>query len=129
MRFLSTKTHGVLDYLVSILLIIAPWVLGFAGNNTATYVPVALGLVTVMYSLLTNYEWGAVKVISMPMHIMLDFVSGVLLAASPWLFGFSNYIFMPHLVVGILEILISLITQPLPYSHRPHSADVSLKQM
>lgn|SRR5690606_7640758 len=114
MRFIPTKVHGVLDYLVGILLIAAPWVLGFARGGAETWVPVALGTGTILYSLMTDYELGLSKSISMPTHLSLDLVGGVLLAASPWLFGFSEYVYLPHLIVGLFEIVASLTTERTP---------------
>jgi hypothetical protein len=52
--------------------------------------------------------------ISMPTHLMLDLGGGVLLALSPWLFGFSEYVWQPHLIVGLLEIGTSLMTRRIP---------------
>lgn len=121
MRFLSTKAHGVLDYLVGALLIAAPWLFGFARGGAETWIFVILGAGALMYSLLTNYELGAVKKIPMPMHLILDAMSGILLAASPWLFGFSDYVSTPHVVFGLFEIGASLITQKTP-SFRTSSA-------
>ena len=69
MRFLSTKAHGILDYLVGVILIAAPWILGFAYNGAETWVPVILGAGAIMYSLLTNYEMGVSKTISMRTHV------------------------------------------------------------
>lgn len=111
MRVLSTKIHGVLDYLVGIVLILIPWLLHFAGPNAATYMMVGSGGVAIIYSLFTDYEWGAVRAIPMSSHLMLDLLSGVFLAVSPWLFGFSTYMYLPHLVFGLLEIIVSLITR------------------
>ncbi len=61
-----------------------------------------------------DYELGLVKQLSMRTHLGLDLASGVLLAASPWLFGFSDYVTTPHLVLGILEIGASLMTKTEP---------------
>ncbi len=47
----------------------------------------------------------------MPIHLGADVLAGILLAASPWLFGFSDRVFWPHLIVGALEIGAGLITQ------------------
>ena len=104
-----------MDYFVAVILILVPWLLDFAGQNSATYVLVALGLSTIAYSLITNYEWGAAKIIPMPTHLRLDLVSGVILALSPWLFGFSIYIHLPHVVLGVLEVMVSLMTNTIPY--------------
>jgi len=68
--------------------------------------------------LLTNYELGVTKGISMRTHLTLDLMSGILLAASPWIFGFSEYVYLPHLVLGILEIGASLVTSTQP-QHGP----------
>ena len=110
MRFIPTRVHGVLDYLVGILLIAAPWLLGFADNTAQTYVPVALGIMALVYSLCTNYELGAYKGISMKTHLTLDFLSGAFLAASPWLFNFDDRVYMPHLILGIFEMGAALMT-------------------
>src|SRR5688572_21000048 len=118
MRVLSTKAHGVLDYLVGAILMAAPWVLGFAQNRAETWVPVILGASAIWYSLFTTYEMCVSKKLSMPMHLGIDIASGILLAASPWLFGFNDYIYMPHLVIGIGEILIASITDRTPYRNR-----------
>jgi hypothetical protein len=121
MRILSTKVHGILDYLVGVILIAAPWVLGFAQNGAETWVPVILGAGAILYSLLTNYEMGVSKTISMRTHLALDIASGILLAASPWIFNFNDYVYLPHLVLGLGEILIASITERYPSYDRNHS--------
>jgi hypothetical protein len=49
--------------------------------------------------------------ITMPTHLMLDMAGGALLAASPWLFGFSDYVTTPHVVVGLFEIVTAAVTE------------------
>jgi hypothetical protein len=114
MRFISTRVHGVLDYLMGLLLLAAPYLLGFADGSAAQYVPQALGAALLGASLLTNYELGLMRVIPMPMHLMLDFASGALLAASPWLFGFADRLYWPHLILGLLEVGAALTTRTVP---------------
>src|SRR5690606_21786694 len=122
MRFLSTRAHGIMDYLMGILLIAAPWLFDFARGGAETWVPVILGAGVILYSLMTDYEYGLSPAISMRTHLKLDLLSGILLAASPWLFGFSDYIFLPHLIVGILEIGASLVTHTVPANMSRHAA-------
>lgn len=114
MRIIPTKIHGGLDYLIGFLLIVSPWLLGFATGGAAQWVPIILGIGVIGYSLLTDYELGAAKVISVPVHLGLDIVGGILLAASPWLFGFADLVFWPHLIVGVLEIGAGLMTKTSP---------------
>ena len=123
MRFLGTRIHGVLDYVVALVLITAPWALGYSFKGAETWVPVLLGAFTAVYSLMTDYEMGASRVISMRTHLLLDLLSGVLLAASPWLFNFHEYVYLPHVVLGITEIVVSLITKTHPLNEKQvHSA-------
>ena len=114
MRFIPTRVHGVLDYLVGALLIAAPWLLNFNRVGAETWVPVILGVGALIYSLLTNYELGVVRRIPVGTHLGLDAASGVLLALSPWLFGFSSYVFWPHLILGLFEVAAALTTQTTP---------------
>lgn len=114
MRFLPTRTHGYMDYLMGILLMSAPWIFGFYRGGAETWVPVALGAGVILYSLLTNYELGMVKTLPMPAHLGLDALGGLVLAASPWLFGFDEYVWIPHVVFGVLEIGSALVTRTRP---------------
>lgn len=119
MRFLPTRIHGVLDYLMGLLLIASPWLFGFADvGGAAVWLPVVLGLGALLYSAFTDYEFGLVRRIPMPTHLMLDLGSGVLLAVSPWLFGFADVVWMPHLVLGLVEIGAALVTEQAPSEDR-----------
>ncbi len=76
--------------------------------------PVVLGAGALLYSLLTDYELGVAKVFSMSAHLWLDVLSGSLLAVSPWLFGFSDFIVWPHLTLGLLEVVAAVATRRVP---------------
>jgi hypothetical protein len=115
MRVIETSTHGYLDYLVGVLLIVAPWAMGFAAGGAETSVPVILGAGTILYSLFTDYELSLSHSIPMRVHLLLDLAAGILLAVSPWLFGFADLVWAPHLVIGLFEIIVSLITKRVPY--------------
>ncbi len=118
MRFIPTRVHGILDYLVGLLLIAAPWVFNFDRGGAETWVPVALGVGALLYSVFTDYELGLVRRFPMPTHLTLDLLSGILLAASPWLFGFSEFVYLPHLILGVLEVGASLTTKTTPSAPR-----------
>ena len=117
-RFLPTKVHGVLDYVVGVALILAPNIFGFANvGGPAVFIPRLLGIVLIAYSLLTRYEWGLIKVISMPYHLVVDALAAIFLALSPFLFGFSNQevrVWLPHVVVGIAVILVVAVSKTHP---------------
>lgn len=118
MRFIPTHAHGALDYLTAVALVAGPWLLGFARGGAETWVPVGLGLGVVAYSLVTDYEWGVAPLISMPAHLWLDGANGALLALSPWLFGFLEVTYLPHLAVGLFEIGAACLSRPAPGPRR-----------
>lgn len=114
MRFIPTRIHGVLDYLMGLVLIAVPSVLGLNQGGLQTWLPVALGAGVIGYSLLTDYELSLAKLIPMPIHLGLDIVGGLLLAASPRLFGFAEQARIPYLVLGLVEVVVALVTQTTP---------------
>ena len=90
MRFIPTKFHAPLDYIVGVLLIAAPWIFQFSDVTAATADSIVLGIGLIAYSLFTNYELGVWKVAPMAVHNLIDVIAGALLVASPWLFGFAD---------------------------------------
>ena len=121
MRFISTQIHGVLDYLSAVLLIAAPWLFGFEDVTTAKWVAVIAGVLILLMSIFTKYELGMIRSIPMATHLSIDVVTGVVLAASPWIFGFAESVFWPHLLIGLLEIGAGIFTHKMPYSTEVHS--------
>jgi uncharacterized membrane protein HdeD (DUF308 family) len=125
MRFIPTKLHAPLDYIVGAALIAAPWIFQFSEHKAATVVPIVLGIGLIAYSLFTNYELGVWKVAPMAVHNVIDVVAGTVLAASPWLFGFADEsanVWAPHLVVGLAAIFLGLTTIQQGYSYRRSGA-------
>jgi len=112
MRLIPSRIHGFLDYATALLLIAAPWLFNFAGNGAETWVPVVLGIGVVAYSLITAYEWGVSPLLSMRTHLIIDALGGALLALSPWLFGFADRVWAPHLFVGLFELAAAALTRP-----------------
>ncbi len=117
MRIIPTRIHGFIDYGTGLLLLVAPYLFGFATGGPKQWVPMLLGAATIGMSLITDYELSLARLIPMPMHLGVDILSGVLLAASPWLFGFSDQVFLPHLIVGLMEIVIPCMTETTPRHH------------
>ncbi|SKB68875.1 SPW repeat-containing protein [Parapedobacter luteus] len=110
MRFIGRRFHAVLDYMAGLLLIAAPWLFGFTSIAAATWVAVIIGVAIIGMSLFTDYEGGVVKEIPMSTHLAIDVFAGLVLAASPWLFGFADQFYGPHLILGILEAGAGLFT-------------------
>jgi hypothetical protein len=128
MRFIPTRLHAPVDYIVGVALIAAPWIFQFSEHTAATAIPIVLGIGLIAYSLLTDYELGLWRTFPMSIHNLIDIAAGGLLAASPWLFGFADEsanVWVPHLVVGLAAVFLGLTTkQSGGYSYRK-TADTS----
>lgn len=102
--------HAKIDYIAGIIFFASPWIFGFSEIVPAAWVVIAVAATALAMSLFTDYEGGVVRSIPMRIHLMVDVFSGALLAASPWLFGFADEVFVPHLAMGLFEISAGLLT-------------------
>ena len=127
MRFIPTRFHAPLDYIVGAVLIAAPWIFQFSEHGAATAISIVLGIGLIAYSLFTNYELGVWKVAPMAVHNLIDIVAGALLAASPWIFGFADEgtnAWVPFVVIGVAAIFLGLTTKQLGgYRYGKRSVD------
>lgn len=111
---LSRPVHGVLDYLYAAAIAIAPDLLHFEDEETATTLCRSTGLATVVTSLFTRYELGLVKVLPFKGHLAADALTGFLAIGAPWLFKFDGNPRARNTFVGfgLLAFLVVLLTQP-----------------
>jgi hypothetical protein len=113
MKFLSTRTHGLIDYLSVGSLIALPRALGWSDRVTNFVTGSALGALG--YSLLTRYELGVLKVLPMPGHLLLDGLSGAMFCGAPFLFPDEDTTVQSMLVgIGLFEIGVALTTETEP---------------
>ncbi len=117
MRLITTRMHGVADYLIGILLLCSPWLFKFSNAGTAQYVAMIAGAILIVMSFLTNYEEGIFKKIPLNVHFAADILIGMFLVSSPWILGFASVVFLPHLIGGILEIITGFFTDRIHVSH------------
>ena len=114
MKLISTKAHTIIGLIVGVVLLFAPSIFGFDDNNAATTVATVVGIFIILNELVTTSPYSPFKLVPMKVHIVLDVVTGLFLAASPWLFSFANNDepsqWVPHLVVGIMVAGYALVT-------------------
>ena len=124
---ISTRMHGILDYLVAAVIIVVPayfLMTGAAADGTAlpesvdasqgptaAWVLIIAGIIIVGQSLFTRYELSLVPAIPMSVHLVIDVLLGLALIASPWLFGFADIIWWPHVLVGLVALGTAALTQ------------------
>ena len=111
MRFIPARIHGIVDYPWGLLIAASPWLFGFADGSAAQWMPVLLGGGIVLMNLLTDYEPGLVRIIPVSVHLVVDALGGALLAVSPWVFGFADRTYLPHLILGLAEVALSIFTR------------------
>jgi hypothetical protein len=88
-RFLSPRLHGVVDYLAAASLLTLPFILGLGETQPlARWLAVGTGAAVVVVSLLTDYRYGAVRVLPFRGHLAIDAAAATVFALAPALFGF-----------------------------------------
>jgi len=114
MGIITAKTHTIIGLIVGIILLFAPMLFGFSDNSAATLSAIIVGIFIIANELITTSPVSPLKLVPMKIHIVLDVVTGLFLALSPWLFNFMNSDrpeqWVPHLVVGIMVIGYALLT-------------------
>jgi len=114
MKFLSTRTHTIIGLVVGAALVVAPWLFGFADEGgAAVTVPIAVGIFILISELTTTSAVSLIKLVPMKIHIIVDILTGIFLAVSPWLFMFNDLpanAWVPHLIVGIMVAGYALVT-------------------
>lgn len=116
LRVIPTRLHGAIDYLVSVLVLALPFMAGEQGG--LRWVFVTLGCAGIIYSLVTDYEWGVVRLLPMPWHLALDVVFGVAMLALGILLWLSR-LGVISAVIGIAAQILAAITELRPRTARP----------
>jgi hypothetical protein len=110
MRFIPTKTHGLIDYLSVGFLFGLPRILKWSKTVTNLMTGAALG--TLLYSLFTRYELGAIKTIPFEAHLSLDALSGAAFCAAPLLLKDEDRTVNASLMgIGLFEIAAALTSE------------------
>jgi hypothetical protein len=120
----------MIDYATALVLIVVPLLflggggavegaaaeaaeaVGAGGDRPAAiWVLVVSGVLLLGLGALTRYELGLVKTVPMQAHLYTDMGLGVFLIVSPWLLGFADLVWWPHVVVGALEVGVAAMTR------------------
>ena len=116
LRSIPTLTHALLDHLLGAILIVSPWILDFhRAVDLAIWMPMAVGTVLVISSLITRYEMGLFQWIPLEWHMRIDTTLGLILAISPWVLGFADNVILPHVVGGSVLAIMPLFSQRKPF--------------
>ena len=124
MQVISTKTHGILDYMTVGFALAFPRVLRCSNEFTNAVTMIALGKLG--YAMMTKHELGAAKLIPMKAHLAMDAVGGATLAALPFLMDEENPAAVACAVgMGLFDIAAAPITST-DDVECPSSADAAM---
>ena len=100
-----------MDYATVALFALAPTLFDFTGTYATVCYVLAAGYLVV--TLLTAFPMGVIKMIPFPIHGGFELVSGPIMLASPWIFGFANDNPVARnffVAMGIVFLLVWMIT-------------------
>ena len=110
LRSIGALAHGIIDYLMVIILVIGPGVAGFSGKQAIfCYL---LAAVHFIMTVLTRFPLGAVKIIGFPLHGAIEALVAILLIVLPWMANFFRGVHSRNffIAIGLLIGLIALLT-------------------
>jgi hypothetical protein len=114
-RPIDATLHGVTDYSVGTLLMTAfPKLAGIEGTRSAGQIRIA-GAVHAGYSTLTDYPPGIVKLIPFQLHLAIDAIGAMALAATPFVTGQykkGRKEWVPHVGLCLFELASLAMTDP-----------------
>lgn len=113
---ISSKTHGVLDYVSGALITFSPWIFGFVNvGGAALFIPVFIGSISLFMTMFTNNYWGMVKMIQLQFNMVVDMFVGVTLILSPFVYHFYHLVVWPHVLLGLLALCEGMFSQFSPF--------------
>jgi len=112
MKVIYTKVHGYLDYALGFVLLLIPSILQLDSDSLESLIFYILSILILFYSILTDYELGVYKILPMKVHLIVDLVAGIFLLVSPWIFGFYHTIYLPYVILGLIQIGCAILTKP-----------------
>ena len=111
-RIITPRVHGLLDYMSAIVLILAPSVLELNEVSPYAYwLSVIAGVILILYSLMTDYDFSIGMLIPLKTHLVIDFSAGVLFILWPFIFDFTGLALAYYLVMGFGILLVVGLTQ------------------
>lgn len=110
MKIISSKLHGIIDYLFSTFLLLSPTLFQMEGNLcTITY---SLGAAHLLITSLTDFEVGLIRLIPFRIHGLIEIIVSVSLAALAfWFFNTgSEFGFYFYMALAVVIMLVFILT-------------------
>jgi hypothetical protein len=101
---LPLRFHALSEPVVALVLIAAPFVLGFSDVDNALATSLVAGVLVLLLGATTRWRWSLVGLVPLGVHAMADTVLGALLFAAPFLLEYhddSTAAWIVHVVIGM----------------------------
>jgi hypothetical protein len=105
--------HAMLEPLMAVVIIAAPWIFGFSDTDSATAICVLVGVVMLLIGSMTDWRLSLMRLIPLRAHLIGDLALGAVLILSPLIFGFADEGGPTRFMVlaGVLELMTALMTR------------------
>ena len=110
-RFINPKIHGLLDYAAAAGLLTLPFLLDLGSQGPiALWLSVAGGVGLILYSLITDYTFGAAGLVPFKTHLALDLAAAAAFFAAPFAFGFNGLVAGYYFVMALGVVLVVVLS-------------------
>ena len=114
--FISLTVFGVFNYIIALTLIAAPWLFGLVDvSSAALFLPIYLGWLQLIMAIFSDTPVGFLKQLPVNIHMAVYVFMGFVLLISPWLWNFSDKVFLPELLIGGLLIFLGIFSEKSPF--------------
>jgi predicted PurR-regulated permease PerM len=108
--------HGVLDYLVGLVLLAGPFVLDF-DDDAATATSIAAGILLLVLAGASDLPTSFVRSIPRALHAILDYVLAIAIVVAPFVLNFTDddtatAFFVAVAVVQIMQTIATRFLRP-----------------
>jgi SPW repeat len=106
------RTHAMVEPVVGILFIAAPWIFGFSDVGSSKTLSIIIGVIILLSGMTTRWRWSIAKLVPLRMHFMTDVLLGIVAIAGPFILGDSDSGAATRFLVimGVLELLTACTT-------------------
>ncbi len=105
--------HAWLDYPVALGLIGMPFILGLgAVNPIALWLSVVVGIGALVVTLLTDHQFGVIRVLPFKLHLTIDLIAGLVFVAAPFVLGFTGLEAAYYWVLGATVVAVVSLDTP-----------------
>ncbi|HTN20633.1 MAG TPA: hypothetical protein VL125_09165 [Pelobium sp.] len=113
---LNSKIHGIIDYLIIIFLFLSPSI--FSLPYTASVFTYGLGVIHLVMTICTNYEYSLTRFIPMKVHGKIELIVSLVLVGVAFYLGSTEGEFSKEFYLG-LAIALFLFWLISDYTNKP----------